>query len=81
MSTINFAARFEYLSAIETHWPEVLGSLRKKVFPVYLRGSGTSLCKPCTAGTKAEQSRSGRTSQRSCVRFSFKLISVTGLHT
>jgi hypothetical protein len=37
MSTINFAARFEYLSAIETHWPEVLGSLRKKVFPVYLR--------------------------------------------
>jgi hypothetical protein len=32
---INFAARFEYLSAIEAHWPEVLKSLRDHTFPVY----------------------------------------------
>jgi hypothetical protein len=32
---INFGARFEYLSAIEAHWPEVLKSLRDSTFPVY----------------------------------------------
>jgi hypothetical protein len=33
--TINFAARGEYWSAIELHWPEVMTSLRLDVFPVY----------------------------------------------
>jgi len=33
--TINFAARCEYLSAIELHWPEVMKSLRLDGFPVY----------------------------------------------
>jgi hypothetical protein len=33
--TINFAARCEYLSAIEVHWPDVIKSLRLSVFPVY----------------------------------------------
>jgi hypothetical protein len=37
MNTINFAARFEYLSALEVHWPQVLSSLHKSVRPVYLR--------------------------------------------
>jgi hypothetical protein len=32
---INFGARFEYLSAIEAHWPDVLLSLNRDVFPVY----------------------------------------------
>jgi hypothetical protein len=33
--TINFAARWEYLSAIELHWPAAMTSLRLDVFPVY----------------------------------------------
>lgn len=33
--TINFAARCEYLSAIEVHWPDVMKSLRLGAFPVY----------------------------------------------
>jgi hypothetical protein len=33
--TINFAARFEYLSAIEAHWPDVMESLRLRAYPVY----------------------------------------------
>jgi hypothetical protein len=37
MNTINFAARFEYISAIEIHWPEVLISLRQRVLPVFVR--------------------------------------------
>jgi len=32
--TINFAARCEYLSAIEAHWPDVMQSLRLHAFPV-----------------------------------------------
>lgn len=32
---INFGARFEYLSAIEVRWPDVLLSLDRDVFPVY----------------------------------------------
>jgi hypothetical protein len=40
MKTINFAARFDYISAIEAHWPQVLISLRERVFPVYLRCVG-----------------------------------------
>jgi hypothetical protein len=32
---INFGARFEYLSAIEAHWPDVLQSLNRDVFPGY----------------------------------------------
>jgi hypothetical protein len=33
--TINFAARCEYLSAIEVYWPDVMTSLRLGAFPVY----------------------------------------------
>jgi hypothetical protein len=33
--TINFGARFEYLSAIEVHWPDVMKSLQLDAFPVY----------------------------------------------
>src|SRR6266567_4271594 len=32
---ISFGARFEYMSALETHWPEVLRSLRDDTFPTY----------------------------------------------
>lgn len=32
---INFGARFEYLIAIEAHWPDVLLSLNRDVFPVF----------------------------------------------
>jgi hypothetical protein len=32
---VNFAARFEYLGAIEAHWPDVLESLHNQTFPVY----------------------------------------------
>jgi hypothetical protein len=45
--TINFAARFEYLSVIEVHWPEVMKSLLLKVFPVYRACLKTSV--PSTA--------------------------------
>jgi hypothetical protein len=33
--TINFAARCEYLSAIEVLWPDVTESLRLRAFPLY----------------------------------------------
>jgi hypothetical protein len=33
--TINFGARFAYLTAIETHWPEVMKSLLGDAFPLY----------------------------------------------
>jgi hypothetical protein len=33
--TINFAARCEYLSAIEVLWPDVMESLRLRAFPLY----------------------------------------------
>jgi hypothetical protein len=32
---INFGARFDYMTALEMHWPEVLKSLRDEVFPAY----------------------------------------------
>jgi hypothetical protein len=31
--TINFAARFEYVSAIEVHWPDVMKALQQDVLP------------------------------------------------
>jgi hypothetical protein len=40
--TINFAARCEYLSAIEAHWPEVMKSLRLQAFPVYRAAFATA---------------------------------------
>lgn len=46
---INFAARFEYLSAIEAHWPEVLKSLRDHTFPVYRACLGTESQEPRSA--------------------------------
>jgi hypothetical protein len=35
--TINFAARFEYIGALEVDWPQVMTSLQEKVLPVYRR--------------------------------------------
>jgi hypothetical protein len=34
---VNFGARFEYMTALEVHWPEVLKSLRDDTFPNYQR--------------------------------------------
>ena len=41
--SINFAARCEYLSAIERVWPDVMTWLRQRAFPVY------RACNPSTA--------------------------------
>lgn len=44
--TINFAARFEYVAALEVHWPQVMTSLQENILPVYrrcLESTGESL--------------------------------------
>jgi hypothetical protein len=51
--TINFAARCEYLSAIEAHWPDVMRSLRLHVFPAY------RTCLECTSPETALQTLDG----------------------
>jgi hypothetical protein len=51
--TINFAARFEYLSAIEVHWPDVMKSLRQRAFPAYrtwLERTSPETARPTLAG-------------------------------
>jgi hypothetical protein len=51
--TINFAARCEYLSAIEVHWPDVMKSLRLGVFPAY------RTCLECISPETALQTLAG----------------------